>query len=80
MVGRGYLRPDQSKIRSDCPKALKRLFNDCIKFNRDDRPQLMQVSIFTLNVFFVSLNCNMTSSTKMSSDNATVTEYWKYLS
>jgi len=43
MVGRGYLRPDQSKIRSDCPKALKRLFNDCIKYNRDDRPPLMQV-------------------------------------
>ncbi|XP_037038545.1 raf homolog serine/threonine-protein kinase Raf isoform X2 [Bradysia coprophila] len=38
MVGRGLLRPDISKVRSDCPQALKRLAEDCIKFNRDERP------------------------------------------
>ena len=43
MVGRGYLKPDQSKIRSDCPKALKRLCTECCTFNRDDRPLFLQV-------------------------------------
>lgn len=38
MVGRGLLRPDMSNVRSDCPQALKRLAEDCIKFNRDERP------------------------------------------
>lgn len=38
MVGRGMLRPDMSKVRSDCPQALKRLAEDCIKFKRDERP------------------------------------------
>lgn len=38
MVGRGLLRPDITKVRSDCPQALKRLAEDCIKFNRDERP------------------------------------------
>ncbi|XP_055695031.1 raf homolog serine/threonine-protein kinase Raf isoform X1 [Lutzomyia longipalpis] len=38
MVGRGLLRPDMSKVRSDCPQALKRLAEDCIKFDRDERP------------------------------------------
>jgi B-Raf proto-oncogene serine/threonine-protein kinase len=38
MVGAGRLRPDMTKVRSDCPQALKRCSEDCIKFNRDDRP------------------------------------------
>lgn len=37
-VGRGMLRPDLSKIRSDCPSDLKRLTEDCIKKDRDERP------------------------------------------
>ncbi|XP_054727137.1 raf homolog serine/threonine-protein kinase Raf [Anastrepha obliqua] len=38
MVGRGLLRPDMTKVRSDAPQALKRLAEDCIKFDRNDRP------------------------------------------
>lgn len=38
MVGRGLLRPDMSKVRSDCPQALKRCAEDCIKFKSDERP------------------------------------------
>uniref|UniRef100_A0A182ML59 non-specific serine/threonine protein kinase n=1 Tax=Anopheles culicifacies TaxID=139723 RepID=A0A182ML59_9DIPT len=38
MVGCGKLRPDSTKVRSDCPQALKRCVEDCIKFNRDERP------------------------------------------
>lgn len=38
MVGKGNLRPDMSKIRTDCSQSLKRLAEDCIKFNRDERP------------------------------------------
>lgn len=43
MVGRGYLRPDLNKLRSDTPKALRRLTEDCIKFSRDDRPIFRQI-------------------------------------
>lgn len=43
MVGRGYLRPDLNKLRSDTPKPLKRLVEDCIKFDRDDRPLFKQI-------------------------------------
>lgn len=43
MVGRGYLRPNLVNIRSDTPKALKRLLEDCIKFNRDERPLFPQI-------------------------------------
>uniref|UniRef100_UPI00358E6335 serine/threonine-protein kinase B-raf-like n=1 Tax=Myxine glutinosa TaxID=7769 RepID=UPI00358E6335 len=44
MVGRGYLSPDLSKIRSNCPKAMKRLMVDCMKKKREDRllfPQIL---------------------------------------
>lgn len=43
MVGRGFLHPDLDKLRSDTPKALKRLTEDCIKFSRDDRPIFRQI-------------------------------------
>ncbi|KAJ3639714.1 hypothetical protein Zmor_003055 [Zophobas morio] len=43
MVGRGYLKPDLTTLRSDTPKTLKRLTEDCIKFNRDDRPLFRQI-------------------------------------
>ncbi|XP_011259736.2 raf homolog serine/threonine-protein kinase Raf [Camponotus floridanus] len=45
MVGRGYLRPDLDKLRSDTPKALKRLTEDCIKFSRDERPIFRQILV-----------------------------------
>jgi B-Raf proto-oncogene serine/threonine-protein kinase len=38
MVGRGLLRPDLSRVRSDCPQALKRCAEDCIKFSFCERP------------------------------------------
>lgn len=38
MLGRGQLRPDMTKVRSDCPQALKRLAEDCMKFIREERP------------------------------------------
>ncbi|KAK9306325.1 hypothetical protein QLX08_003018 [Tetragonisca angustula] len=43
MVGRGNLRPDLNKLRSDTPKALKRLTEHCIKFSREDRPIFRQI-------------------------------------
>uniref|UniRef100_A0A8D8GLZ7 non-specific serine/threonine protein kinase n=2 Tax=Culex pipiens TaxID=7175 RepID=A0A8D8GLZ7_CULPI len=38
MVGCGKLRPDLTKVRSDCPQALKRCVEDCIKYSREERP------------------------------------------
>ncbi|EEB17557.1 cAMP-dependent protein kinase catalytic subunit, putative [Pediculus humanus corporis] len=43
MVGRGQLRPDLTNLRSDTPKALCRLIEDCIKLNRDERPLFRQI-------------------------------------
>ncbi|XP_078076413.1 serine/threonine-protein kinase B-raf isoform X2 [Mustelus asterias] len=43
MVGRGYLTPDLSKVRSNCPKAMKRLMVDCLKKKRDERPLFPQI-------------------------------------
>lgn len=37
-VGRGVLKPDLSKVRKDCPQALKRLIEDCVKVSREERP------------------------------------------
>ncbi|KAJ0037106.1 hypothetical protein NL108_018442, partial [Boleophthalmus pectinirostris] len=42
MVGRGYLSPDLSKIRSNCPKAMKRLMAECLKKKREERPLFPQ--------------------------------------
>ncbi|KAJ0180863.1 hypothetical protein K1T71_002948 [Dendrolimus kikuchii] len=43
MVGRGQLRPDVRRLRQDAPTALKRLFADCIKFEREARPLFRQI-------------------------------------
>uniref|UniRef100_A0A8C8VID4 non-specific serine/threonine protein kinase n=1 Tax=Pelusios castaneus TaxID=367368 RepID=A0A8C8VID4_9SAUR len=43
MVGRGFLSPDMSRVPSTCPKALKRLTVNCLKFNREERPLFPQI-------------------------------------
>jgi len=43
MVGRGWLKPDLSKLRTDTPKALCQLLERCIRYNRHDRPEFKQV-------------------------------------
>jgi pole hole protein len=43
MVGRGILRPDLNNLRSDTPKALRRLLEDCLKLNREERPLFRQI-------------------------------------
>ncbi|XP_045433481.1 serine/threonine-protein kinase B-raf isoform X4 [Pipistrellus kuhlii] len=45
MVGRGYLSPDLSKVRSNCPKAMKRLMAECLKKKRDERPLFPQENL-----------------------------------
>uniref|UniRef100_A0A8C5PD16 non-specific serine/threonine protein kinase n=1 Tax=Leptobrachium leishanense TaxID=445787 RepID=A0A8C5PD16_9ANUR len=43
MVGRGYLSPDLSKVSNICPKAMKRLLINCLKFKREERPLFPQI-------------------------------------
>uniref|UniRef100_A0A803JNV7 non-specific serine/threonine protein kinase n=1 Tax=Xenopus tropicalis TaxID=8364 RepID=A0A803JNV7_XENTR len=43
MVGRGYLTPDLSKVSNNCPKAMKRLLVNCLKFKREERPLFPQI-------------------------------------
>ncbi|XP_041958176.1 serine/threonine-protein kinase A-Raf [Alosa sapidissima] len=45
MVGRGYLSPDLSKLSANCPKSMKRLIIDCLKFKRDERPLFPQILV-----------------------------------
>ncbi|XP_061383089.1 raf homolog serine/threonine-protein kinase Raf [Danaus plexippus] len=42
-VGRGLLRPDVRRLRQDAPQALRRLFEDCIQFDRERRPLFRQI-------------------------------------
>jgi len=53
MVGKGYLKPDISLARSDTPKALKRLMQDCGKFEAEERPLFPQVSGFNVQVIVI---------------------------
>ncbi|XP_046298525.1 serine/threonine-protein kinase A-Raf isoform X1 [Marmota monax] len=50
MVGRGYLSPDLSKISSNCPKAMRRLLSDCLKFQREERPLFPQAGAWGVGV------------------------------
>lgn len=59
MVGRGYLSPDLSKVRSNCPKAMKRLMADCLKKKREERPLFPQVRQVNANTIYISLGGNM---------------------
>ncbi|XP_065199816.1 raf homolog serine/threonine-protein kinase Raf [Planococcus citri] len=43
MVGRGHLRPDIGNISADTPKVLQRIMEDCISYNRDERPQFRHI-------------------------------------
>ena len=45
MVGRGFLRPDLGHVRSDTPKALRRLLESSIKFTREERPLFRQILV-----------------------------------
>ena len=59
MVGRGYLSPDLSKVRSNCPKAMKRLMADCLKKKREERPLFPQVRQINANTIYISFGDNM---------------------
>lgn len=45
LVGQGFLRPDLNNLISETPKALRRLAEDCIKLNRDERPLFRQILV-----------------------------------
>ncbi|XP_069503532.1 serine/threonine-protein kinase A-Raf isoform X2 [Ambystoma mexicanum] len=45
MVGRGYLKPDQTKVSNNCPKAMRRLLVNCLKFKREERPLFPQILV-----------------------------------
>ncbi|KAI1715426.1 protein tyrosine kinase domain-containing protein [Ditylenchus destructor] len=43
MVGSGLLRPNMKNIRNDAPKALRQLYEHCIRFSRDERPEFRTI-------------------------------------
>ena len=55
MVGKGYLRPDLGRCRSDCPKQMKRIMTECMELNRDNRPLFPQVDmIISIRLFLLT--------------------------
>lgn len=54
MVGCGFLRPAMEKLRTDTPKALRRLLDNCLHRDREDRPAFRNVC--TQNVFNLRSN------------------------
>ncbi|XP_056665384.1 serine/threonine-protein kinase A-Raf isoform X1 [Monodelphis domestica] len=45
MVGRGYLSPDLTKVSNNCPKAMRRLLADCLRFQREERPLFPEILV-----------------------------------
>ena len=43
MVGCGRLKPAMEKLRTDTPKALRRLLDNCLGTTREDRPAFRNV-------------------------------------
>ena len=42
-VGHGYLKPDLTQLRSDTPKTLLHIINECLLYDRDKRPLFPQI-------------------------------------
>jgi len=50
MVGQGFLKPEMSRLRTDTPKALRRLLQDSLSYNRDNRPNFRQILVSLENL------------------------------
>jgi len=50
MVGCGFLKPELVKLRTDTPKALKRLLENCLSYSRDERSNFRNVLVSLENL------------------------------
>jgi len=50
MVGCGFLKPAIDKLRTDTPKALRRLLDNCLSHTRDVRPAFRNVLVSLENL------------------------------
>ena len=50
MVGCGFLKPAMDKLRTDTPKALRRLLDNCLSHTRDVRPAFRNVLVSLENL------------------------------
>jgi len=50
MVGCGFLKPEIVKLRTDTPKALKRLLDNCLAFSRDERSDFRNILVSLENL------------------------------
>ncbi|XP_041347487.1 serine/threonine-protein kinase A-Raf-like isoform X2 [Gigantopelta aegis] len=51
MVGKGYLRIDIAKSRNDTPKIYKRLMQDCVQYDWNNRPLFPQILAILENLY-----------------------------
>jgi len=50
MVGCGFLKPELEKLRTDTPKALRRLLENCLNYSRDERSNFRNVLVSLENL------------------------------
>jgi len=50
MVGCGFLKPEIVKLRTDTPKALKRLLENCLSFSREERSNFRNILVSLENL------------------------------
>ena len=74
MVGKGYLRIDISKSRNDTPKIYKRLMQDCVQYDWNNRPLFPQVGTVSTRTNTITRTClqPLTFNTN-SNTNSTIT-------
>ncbi|XP_011695439.1 PREDICTED: serine/threonine-protein kinase B-raf [Wasmannia auropunctata] len=61
-VGRSGATPDETKIRADVPKRLKKLYNQCIEFEREKRPLFSYITEEVYSIFKVTPKTTRTTS------------------
>ncbi|KYM89269.1 Serine/threonine-protein kinase A-Raf [Atta colombica] len=67
-VGRGGLKPDEKKIRSDTPKKLVKLYNQCIEFEKEKRPLFPYILRQVYHVFKATPKIRRTTSLPLKTD------------
>ncbi|KAG5328338.1 ARAF kinase, partial [Acromyrmex heyeri] len=67
-VGRGGLKPDDKKIRSDTPKKLVKLYNQCIEFEKEKRPLFPYILRQVYHVFKATPKIRRTTSLPLKTD------------
>lgn len=62
MVGSGRLKPNMDHIRSDAPRALRTLLEQCIQYEREMRPEFSQVALTRISAGVIPIGFQIYST------------------